>query len=457
MYRKKDLQFLQDIYDRPSNDIALLYGDKSYGLIEVITDLMRDKDCLYYRARAVDDTTQKLFFARALHEQTRTPVFPEDDYERLIGSYINEHTDRKKLIILDDFSYLIKENPTFVNFLTSLLSDRSRLGSAMFLLVSDDSGWVENDMLRIIGRRSSEISGVLKLRPYTPAEFAACFPKMPYEEMIGIYSFAGGKCAIYNDITEKTTLRDMVVKYLAIWSSRDFDPDSYLPREIREPQVYNTILVNLAAGMTKPKDLHKATGTDRAKLAVYLKKLMEYDIVEKKINEAAAEASDSRKAGIYVIKDQLIRFYYRYVYANASLLQISGPERFYRRYIEHGIDEFTGSVYPLFCMDHIRYLQREGRLTFKLASVEEYNDRYDAIDFIIVAAGGSVIACACKYGTAHMTHKTYEDVRASVRKNRLMCDNIWLFSSGGFDQKLVTMEGETPGLKLIEGKDQRLH
>ena len=55
-----------------------------------------------------------------------------------------------------------------------------------------------------------------------------------------------------------------------------------------------------------------------------------------------------------------------------------------------------------------------------------------------------------------MSYRDYEKVVETVRKNKINCDNIWLFAAGGFDQKLTMTEAMTPGLKLIEGKDQKL-
>ena len=85
MYRKQDLKYLQDIFDRSSNDIAVLYGDRSAGLSGILSDFLKDKECLYYKAGAVNDLMQRQLFAGELHEQTRTPVFPSNDYDKLIS------------------------------------------------------------------------------------------------------------------------------------------------------------------------------------------------------------------------------------------------------------------------------------------------------------------------------------------------------------------------------------
>ncbi len=456
MYRPKDLQFLQDLFNRSSNDIAVLYGSRYNGLAEIIGEFIKDKECLYYRACAVSEKTQKELFAGELRDQTRSPILPNDDYEKLILSYIGDQTEHKKLIVFDDFQYLIKGNPTFLNFIASLLSDKCRPGSVMYLLVSDNVKWIEKDMIRLIGRKSSEISGIVKLNDYTATEFRDCFPQMPISELIALYSVIGGKSSLYDMITEKTTMREFIIDRIEEVAKRHFDESEFLPRDIREPQLYNTILLYMAGGDGKLSEIHNATGLDRAKLSVYIKILAENDIVEKAESAAVGDPANTLKAS-YLIKEPIVRFYYRFIFPHVSSLSVMGAERFYRRFIEHDIFSFLEESYPLFCMEHIRWLEREGRLNFRMASIEKYYDKNGAIDFVIVAAGGNVIACKCRYAAPHMSYKAYEDAKAAVRRNKIPCDNIWLFSASGFDQKLAMFGSVTPGVKLIDGADQRLH
>ena len=454
MYRKQDIKFLQDIYDRDSNDIAVLYGRAENGLAHITADFIKDKECLYYKACAVNDVTQRQLFAQELFEQTKTPYLPNDDYGDLIRSFINSNPGKKKLVVLEDFQYILKENPTCINYLANLLTEKTKSGSAMFLLISDNVRWVETDMVKMIGRKSSEISGVIKLNDYSPAEIYEQFPKMPLSELIGIYSVLGGRSVYYDTITDESVLKSVVIEKLESFMYIDHSANPFLWRDIREPSLYNTILVNLAKGRGKLNDLHGITGVDRAKLAVYLKTLVEYGLVEKIISAQVGNANTQK--GTYRICPGLASFYYRFVFPHASSLITNGPERFYRRHIEHELYSYIDEMYMFFCMEHIKWLRDNGRLNFKVASVEEYHDRDGAVDFVIVAAGGSVIACSCSYSANHMNSAVYENVKAAVKKNRINCDNIWLFSAGGFDQKLTMLESVSVGLKLIEGKDQRL-
>ena len=251
MYRRSDLQFIQDIFDRTTNDIAIIYGIRDFGLSEIITDFIKDKECLYYKASPVTDDLQRKMFAAELHEQTRTPIFQDADYDKLLASFIDSHNEKKKVIVLDEFQYLIKENPTFINFLSDMLFGKISRGTVMFLLVSEDIKWVETDMIRLIGRKSSEISGVIKLREFSPSEFAEHFPDMTIDNIIRIYSVAGGRSLLYNWIKEDLEVSDVVKLLLRKWGGDDFNPGGFLPKDIREPVIYNSILVNIASGACK--------------------------------------------------------------------------------------------------------------------------------------------------------------------------------------------------------------
>ncbi len=455
MYRKQDLQYLQDIFDRDSNDIAIVYGKSRGVLSELISDLIRDKNCLYYCASSVIEKTQIELFSGEVHEQTKSVIFSSTDYNRLLGSYLTEASDDKKLVVFDNFRFLIKENPTLINFLSQLLFSQSKSGSVMVVLADSDVSWVENDMVKIIGRKSSEISGIVKLNDFTPTDMGKAFPQMPLSEVVGIYAVIGGMSGMYNSLSSESTQKDVILDLLSKWSGYDHDPDAFLPRQVREPSVYNSILTYIASNTNKLNDLHKAMDIDRAKLSVYLRNLIEADILKKAVSAKVGDGKNTVK-GMYLICDRLTLFYYRYVFPRLSSLHLLGPERFYRRYIEKTLPEFMEEAYPLFCMEQVKWAASEGMLSFKVSSIEDYYDKDGAIDFVIIAAGGAVIACSCRYRPPHMSYKAYEDIKKSVRKNKIECDNYWLFSVHGFDQKLSMSSAVSYGLKLIEGLDQRL-
>ena len=453
MYRRSDLQFIQEIFDRTTNDIAIVYGFEDYALGEIVADFIRDKECLYYKASPVTDDYQRMMFAAELHEQTRTPVFPDYDYDKLLASYIDSHNDKKKVIVIYDFEYLIKENPTFINFLSNMLFGQLVQGRVMFLLVSDDVKWIESDMIKLIGRKSSEISRVIKLKEFSFTEFCESFDDVSEENLIKIYSVIGGRSLFYNMITDDSDVVSVIKDLLKTWMKEDYQSCRFLPGDIREPVIYNTLLAHIASGTEKLNDLHKAMNMDRAKLSAYLKTLERGDIIEK-LEGARVGDNKNIKKGTYRIKDKMIWFYYRFVFGRLSSLKIYREDRFYKKFIEADLPEYIDEIYPQYCMEHIKWLYKENRLNFKIETVEEYFDKTGAIDFVIVVKGGYLIACGCNYSDPVMGYDRLCNIREVIKHNRLPCDNIWLYSAGGFDTKLTQEAERVENIKLLELYEQ---
>ena len=71
--------------------------------------------------------------------------------------------------------------------------------------------------------------------------------------------------------------------------------ENIVARDLRELNVYNTILHCLANGENKLNDLHVHTGFSRAKISVYIKNLMERELVEKVFPFENASAINAKK------------------------------------------------------------------------------------------------------------------------------------------------------------------
>ena len=112
-----------------------------------------------------------------------------------------------------------------------------------------------------------------------------------------------------------------------------------LSGELREFGVYSTILYTIARGKQKLNDIHLATGFSRAKISVYLKNLMELDLVEKVYSYGAGPRDDSKK-GLYRIINPALEFWYRFLFAEQSALVSETAEAFYEKRIQSQLQPF---------------------------------------------------------------------------------------------------------------------
>ena len=68
-----------------------------------------------------------------------------------------------------------------------------------------------------------------------------------------------------------------------------------------------------------------------------LKNLINMEAIEK---IAPINKLDDKKKQFYVISDNLMRFYFTYIFGNDMVIKMLGEEVFYETYIEKSIDEF---------------------------------------------------------------------------------------------------------------------
>jgi len=139
--RTAELKLLEDQYASPNNNLVILYGRKGMGKTTLITEFLKDKpEAYYYEGTECVDNLQLLSMSRQLSTSREEQQL--QDYPLLFSQYIESHNE-KALIILDEFHYIIKNSPSFVDVFR-MLDDPSH--SVMVILSSSSIRWVENEM-----------------------------------------------------------------------------------------------------------------------------------------------------------------------------------------------------------------------------------------------------------------------------------------------------------------------
>ena len=92
--------------------------------------------------------------------------------------------------------------------------------------------------------------------------------------------------------------------------------------ELREPNIYNSILEAIARGYNRVTEIADCIHEDKGKCGKYLATLLEIRLVEKRT--PCGEPDNSRKA-VYLLADPFYRFWYHYIFANKSYYDLLGP------------------------------------------------------------------------------------------------------------------------------------
>jgi hypothetical protein len=329
--REAELNYLNQYYAGADSRILVVYGQKGVGKTALLKHFGTDKSYVYYLARSCSDREQRFQWARELEESGGVlGEFPE--YEDIFARVAQVPGGQKLVFVLDEFHHMVKGDPGFFSKLSHFVKNHS--APVLVILCSSAAGWVENSMVGKIGSEAASISGFLKLRELSIQKMKELYPDYGEDDSIQLYAVLGGVPGLWNRTDSRLPFEENLVwNILNKYSSLYGEMAGCLAEELRETAVYNTILATMASGSNKLNDIYQHTGFSRAKISVYLKNLMEIDLVEKV------------GAGIYRITRSYVRFYFCFIYPHQSLFEELTPERFYKEIVEDAFPGFVRETY----------------------------------------------------------------------------------------------------------------
>lgn len=323
----------------------------------------------------------------------------------------------------------------------------------MVLLCSSAIGWVENSMINKIGDAAYALSGLLKVRTLSFGDIVHRFPDFRIEECVEAYSILGGFPGLWNQFDDRLTIQQNICRHILNRDSFLFEEwERLVSEQLRETSVYNTILAAIASGKYKLNDIYLHTGFSRAKISVYLRNLMELELVEKVFSYDMADKENAQK-GIYRIVHPFVNFYFTYMYPFMSSLQTISVGEFYNLYIYPSFRKYVSGCFKQVCREHLARLNKRGKLPLHYETSGEWVGKEGTIDFIARDAEGKTLIALCNWEKAMMTYEDYEWLLSYARKVKINADYIYLYTASGFDEKLDLEAKVKKNLKLVQITD----
>ncbi|MCM1065891.1 MAG: ATP-binding protein [Eubacterium sp.] len=423
--RRMELQFLNEYFRREGSQILVVYGGKGVGKTALLQEFCKDRKYAYFLARACSEREQRFQWGAELRGQGKElGRYPE--YAELLENATDRKETEKQILIIDEFHHMVKGDDTFFETLLRYVDGRLLSRPVMVVLVTSASGWVENTMVGKIGRSAASINGWMKVREMSLSELAVLFPGYSRQDCIENYAVLGGVPGYWMSFSQEVGTKENIIRNILPQESRLYEEMSvYLLEELREPAVYDTILAAMARDCNKLNDIYRHTGFSRAKISVYLKNLMELDLVEKVFSYETAGRGETQK-GIYRISDSYVRFYFRYLFSGMSSLRQLTPEEFYEQRIAPSFPMYVDEAYRKICREQI------GRTCHNAG---EWLGKSGAIDVVASDGEGRLTVASCSYAK-QMAYEDYEWLLFCMKKARIKSADIRMYCEKGFDEAL---------------------
>lgn len=448
--RASELNYLNNCYDKEGSQILIVYGQKHIGKTALVREFMKDKPNYYYLARACSEREQVYQWGR----QLAVDGYNVDDFPSFhdILAKIAHRNNGKTVIVIDEFQHIVKVSDGFMKELIAFVYSQWNQEDVMVLLCSSSIGWIENSMITRIGKAAYELSGFLKIREMSFEDIVQRFPNFRVEECVEAYAILGGIPGLWNQFDDRLTIQQNICRNILDADSFLFEEgERLLTEQLREPSVYNTIMASIASGKYKLNDLYLHTEFSRAKISVYLKNLIELELVEKVFSYDTAGKENVQK-GIYGISHPFVDFYYTYMYPHLSDLQTLSVGEFYNRYVAADFRKYVTGYFKRVCRQHLAKLNDRGRLPIELDTIGEWIGKNGSLDIIAQDQEGHTLIGLCNWEKP-MTYEDYENLLACAKKARIHADYIYMYTAFRYDERLNLEAKMKTNLKLVQITD----
>ena len=199
----------------------------------------------------------------------------------------------------------------------------------------------------------------------------------------------------------------------------------------------------LASGKNKLNDIYERTGFSRAKISVYIKNLIELDVVEKVFSfdsqEKAFRAHKNAQKGLYRIKDSYLRFWYRYIFPNMSMILSGRGEEAGRTVLNKDFSLYMRECFSDVCNEFLHLMSQHNRLTTRYNTWGSWYGKTGRIDIVAGDGEGHILAGFCRFDHRKVSPEDLEEYQELLALAQLVPTELYLFSKEGFTDELKAM------------------
>lgn len=460
--REKELSDLEKEYSRASG-FVVIYGRRRIGKTTLIKQFIKGKNAFYFLATKEVESQSMKRFAGVIARTTGNTVLQKaafSDWLDLFQTVADYKPGEKKVLVIDEFPYLVKVNDSFPSILQNAWDEILKDSNVMLILCGSLISMMKKHALSyespLYGRRTAQMR-------IAPLPFTTVYAnqKLSFTDAVEQYSITGGVPKYMEFFSDTQPLYDQIKEN--ILSKNGFlyeEPNFLLTDEVQVPTNYFSIIKVIADGNHKLGTIAGILGLETSALTPYLKTLSELGFIEKQVPVTEKNAEKTRK-GLYFISDNLLRFWFRYVYPYKGELELDNIQISLDELNKDFREKFVAFAYEDICKEIFAKLCSDKKIDFTPSKIGSYwlND-YGGNTQIDVMAVDTVnkrlFAGECKYRNQPIDADVYFELAKKVENSSEIqsvfkgYDVIYgVFSKSGFTNRILDISSTNPNLFLI--------
>ena len=454
--RDQELKFLNEQYEREDSSFVVLYGRRRVGKTSLIREFVKSKPFVYFLASEESEPLNLREFKSEVAKFTRNPLIAQvdvDNWDILFQTLAEHIADSRLVLIIDEFQYLGKSNPAFPSVFQRIWEKELHDKNIMVILCGSLIHMMEAQTLNYSSPLYGRRTGQIKLKQIEYQHYHEFFSGLPYKKLIEHYAVTGG-VPKYIEMFQKTG--DIFTKIENnILESKSLlfeEPVFLLQNEVTETGSYFSIIKSIAAGNRRLSKICDDLQVKQTSMPKYLKTLIDLDILEREVPVTETNPEKS-KMGLYQIKDNYLRFWFRFIYPEMARLNLGDTAYVMGKIRANFIDGHVAFVYETVCKSEMWRLAAQGKFSFN--KLGKWWNNKEEIDIVALdSEGDDIIFGECKYRNQPMDTDIFEALLLKknqvVWKNNSRRERFVLFSISGYTKRLQKLAYERGDLILFD-------
>lgn len=460
--REKEILDLEKEYARDGG-FVVIYGRRRIGKTTLIKQFIKSKTAFYFLATKEVESQSMKRLAGVIARTTGNSVMQKatfSDWLDLFQAVADYKPNEKKVLVIDEFPYLVKVNDSFPSILQNAWDEILKDSNVMLILCGSLISMMKKHALSyespLYGRRTAQMR-------IAPLPFTTVYEnqKLSFEEAAEQYSITGGVPKYMEFFSDGQPLYEQIKEN--VLSKNGFlyeEPNFLLTDEVQVPTNYFSIIKVIADGNHKLGTIAGILGLETSALTPYLKTLSELGFIEKQVPVTEKNAEKTRK-GLYFISDNFLRFWFRYVYPYKGELELDNTQISLDELDKDFKEKFVAFAYEDICKEIFARLCSDKAIDFTPSKIGSYwlNDKSGNTQIDVMAVdtvNKRLFAGECKYHNQPIDADVYFELVKKVDNSAEIKSAFkgytviyGVFSKSGFTGRMTDISNSNPNLFLI--------
>lgn len=449
--REKELKALSaELSTWKKKTAVLIYGKRRVGKSTLIHEAAKVFDGIVVNHLCVTSTFEgnlKLIY-KSVSESLSLPNIRFDSLFAMMD-YLGT-LDKRILLIIDEYPYLkqTKKKHEVDSYMQAVID---RLPGNVKLILCGSYITIMKELLAEDNPLFGRFSLIQHIHDFDYYDAAQFYPDLPVREKAAFYGVFGGCPYVLENLETDKSVKDNIIRLLlpetALIRSHI---ENVMLREIQK-SFDARILEALGNGKKKYTEIRDQLGSSETGLLdKQLKILLDMETIQK--TEPINRRNDKKKQ-FYEITDNLMRFYFSFIFGTAGTIARIGEEQYYGRNIEETLEQFVSRRFEGIALQYFHRMAIQG----KIPDIEDFgsywyddpvNKTNGEFDCVIRRTGNLYDFYECKFFDRPMTLEECEQEKDQLQKMQgIEVNRIGFVCGGGFDFKskteFILIDGET--------------